>query len=326
MSLRNAPPTARGRTPVPAAEPAVAQRRRGRIRAAGADARRVPVVVWLFLALGAGAELFWVAWPTINTFYYSFTRWDGIGTKQFIGIGNYRALVNDPIFQKAFTDALIWVAGFGTLSLVLGFAFALALDKPRPGVSAYRALIYLPLVFSLVVTGLFWQTMYRPGGPLDTLLRAAGLGSLQQQWLTNPHIVLYALLVAAVWHEVGYIMVLYLAGLKATDPGLDEAAQIDGAGRLQRLFHITLPQLREVNLIVLAIIVIDSLRTFDIVWVMTGGGPDNASQLLSTDMYTEAFTDLQVGYASAIAVIIFLLTVGFVVFLVSRMVSPGGSR
>jgi len=326
MSLSNTQAELRGRTPVPAAGPAAAQRRRGPFRSARADVRTVPAVVWLFLLLGAGTEFFWVAWPTINTFYYSFTQWDGIGTKHFVGVANYRALLDDPVFQKAFTDTLIWVAGFGTLSLVLGFAFALALNKPRPGVSAYRALIYLPLVFSLVVTGLFWQTMYRPGGPLDTLMQAAGLGSLQQQWLTNPHIVLYALLVAAVWHEVGYIMVLYLAGLKATDPGLDEAAQIDGAGRLQRLFSITLPQLREVNLIVLAIIVIDSLRTFDIVWVMTGGGPDNASQLLSTDMYTEAFTDLQVGYASAIAVIIFLLTVGFVVFLVSRMVSPGRSR
>jgi multiple sugar transport system permease protein len=326
MSLRNAPAAVHGQAAVPAARPAAARRRRGRLTAAGAEARRVPAVVWLFLLLGAGAELFWVAWPTISTFYYSFTHWDGIGTKQFIGLANYRALFSDPVFGKAFTDTLIWVAGFGTLSLVLGFAFALALNRPRPGVSAYRALIYLPLVFSLVVTGLFWQTMYRPGGPLDTLLRVVGLGSLQQQWLTDPHLVLYALLVAAVWHEVGYIMVLYLAGLKATDPSLDEAAQIDGAGQLHRLFRITLPQLREVNLIVLAIIVIDSLRTFDIVWVMTGGGPDNASQLLSTDMYTEAFTNLQVGYASAIAVIIFLLTVGFIVFLVSRMVSSGGSR
>lgn len=326
MSLRNAPTALRGRTPVPAAERPPGRLRRRRLASARADARKVPVVVWIFLLLGAGTELFWVAWPTVNTFYYSLTRWDGIGAKKFAGLGNYRALASDPVFQKAFTDTLIWVGGFGTLSVVLGFAFALALDKPRPGVSAYRALVYLPLVFSLVVTGLFWQTMYRPGGPLDTLLQAVGLGSLQQQWLTNPSIVLYALLVAAVWHEAGYIMVLYLAGLKATDPGLDEAAQLDGAGRLQRLLHITLPQLREVNLIVLAIIVIDSLRTFDIVWVMTGGGPDNASQLLSTDMYTEAFTNLQVGYASAIAVVIFLLTVGFVVFLVSRMMSPGRSR
>jgi multiple sugar transport system permease protein len=290
-----------------------------RLATARARARQVPVIIWIFLALGVGTEMFWVAWPTASTFYYSFTRWDGIGAKRYVGLQNYRELLHDPVFSKAFVDTLIWVLGFGALSVFLGFAFALALRRPGRAVAVYRAAIYLPLVFSLVVTGQFWQTMYRPDGPLNTLLRTVGLGHLTEQWLTNPHLVLYSVLAAAVWHEVGYIMVLYLAGLMATDPTLDEAGQIDGAGPIQRLLLITIPQLREVNLIVLAIIVIDALRTFDIVWVMTGGGPNNASQLLSTDMYTEAFSNLQVGYASAIAVIIFLMTVGFVVFLVSRM-------
>jgi multiple sugar transport system permease protein len=282
--------------------------------------RRIPLVVWVFLALGTATEAFWVAWPTANTFYYSLTRWDGIGHKVWVGLSNYRDLMSDPVFGKAFLDNCIWVFAFGGSSLVLGFVFALALDKPRRAVGVYRALIYLPLVFSLVVTGLFWQTLYKPEGPLDTLLGWLGLRGLEFQWLTQPHLVLYSVLIAAVWHEVGYIMVLYLAGLKATDPELTQASQVDGATPLQRLFFVTLPQLREVNLIVLAIVVIDSLRSFDIVWVMTGGGPNNASQLLSVDMYTEAFSNLQLGYASAIAVIIFLLTVGFVLFLVSRMV------
>jgi multiple sugar transport system permease protein len=282
--------------------------------------RRIPLVVWVFLGLGTAMEAFWVAWPTANTFYYSLTRWDGIGRKVWVGLGNYKGLLQDPIFGKALIDNCIWLVGFGTLSLVLGLLFALALDRPRRGVGLYRALVYLPLVFSLVVTGLFWQTVYMPNGPLDTVLGSIGLKGLEQQWLTEPHLVLYSVLVAAVWHEVGYIMVVYLAGLKATDPELVQASQVDGASALQRLFFVTLPQLREVNLIVTAIVVIDSLRTFDIVWVMTGGGPNNASQLLSVDMYTEAFTNLQLGYASAIAVVIFLLTVGFVVFLVSRMV------
>lgn len=282
--------------------------------------RRVPPVIWVFLGLGAAMEAFWVAWPALNTFYYSFTRWDGIGKKVWVGAGNYRGLLHDPVFGKALVDNCIWVVGFGGLSLLFGLFFALALDRPRRGVGLYRALIYLPLAFSLVVTGLFWQTFYMPGGPLDTVLGAIGLKGLEQQWLAQPHLVLYCVLVAAVWHEVGYIMVLYLAGLKAADPELAQASEVDGATALQRVVFVLLPQLREVNLIVLAIVVIDSLRTFDIVWVMTGGGPNNASQLLSVDMYMEAFSDLQLGYASAIAVVIFLLTVGFVMFLVSRMV------
>ncbi|MGA3217449.1 MAG: sugar ABC transporter permease [Acidimicrobiales bacterium] len=293
---------------------------RRRLRQGRSRLTRIPPIIWVFLGLGTVMEAFWVAWPTLNTFYYSFTQWDGIGKKVWVGLGNYRGLLHDPVFGKALLDNCIWLVGFGGLSLSFGLIFALALDKPRRGVGVYRALIYLPLVFSLVVTGLFWQTLYKPSGPLDSVLNAIGLRGVEQQWLTQPHLVLYSLLVAAIWHEVGYVMVLYLAGLKATDPELAQASQVDGANGLQRLAFVTLPQLREVNLIVLAIVVIDSLRTFDIVWVMTGGGPNNASQLLSVDMYTEAFTDLQLGYASAIAVVIFLLTIGFVMFLVSRMV------
>jgi ABC-type sugar transport system permease subunit len=174
-------------------------------------------------------------------------------------------------------------------------------------------------VFSLVVTGLIWQTLYQPQGTLDVLMSFFHIAGLQTGWLAGPHTAEYAVLVAAVWHEVGYIMVLYLAGLKASDPELMEAAVVDGSTPLQRLVYVVIPQLREVTLIVLAIVTIDSFRAFDIVWVMTGGGPNNASQLLSTYMYTEAFTNLQFGYGSSLAVVIFLLTIGFVIFLVSRM-------
>jgi multiple sugar transport system permease protein/raffinose/stachyose/melibiose transport system permease protein len=180
-------------------------------------------------------------------------------------------------------------------------------------VGLYRSAIYLPMVFSLAVTGLFWRVQYQPDGSVNTLLGAVGLSGWERQWLADPHTALYAVLVAAVWRQVGYVMVLYLAGLKGTDPTLDDAAATDGASAWQRFRFVIWPQLRGVNTVVFAVTVIDSLRTFDIVWAMTQGGPYHSSELLSTYMFQQGFTFLNLGYASAIAVVIFALALVFII-------------
>lgn len=258
-------------------------------------------------------ELAWVFWPALNSFWLSFTSWQGVGDAQFIGIKNYSALLDDPIFMTALTNNVIWVIGFGGASVVIGLSLAVALNRPRRGVGFYRSAIYLPMVFSLAVTGLFWRVIYQPDGSVNTVLRTLGLGDLEHQWLADPNTALYAVLIAAVWRQCGYIMVLYLAGLKSVDPTLEEAAAVDGASPWQRFWKIVIPQLRGVNGVVFAVTVIDSLRTFDIVWTMTRGGPYNSTQLLSTYMYQESFTVLNLGYGSAIAVVIFLLAVVFII-------------
>lgn len=301
-----------------AAQPSDAVPLPGSPRRARSRLRRVPLTVWGFLLLAGAFEGVWIFWPAVNSFYLAFTEWDGLGTAEFVGVRNFLELPGDPVFRTALVHNLIWLVGFGTLSIVLGLAFAVALDGPRPGVRVYRAVIYLPMVFSLLVTGLFWRVVYQPDGLVNRTLAAAGLDGLQQPWLAEPDIVLYAVLVAAVWRQVGYIMVLYLAGLKATDPQLADAARVDGCNAWQRFRFITWPQLRSVNTVVLAITVIDSLRTFDVVWAMTAGGPYHSSELLSTYMFRQAFTALQLGYASAIAVVIFLLTIGFIVVFLLR--------
>ena len=140
----------------------------------------------------------------------------------------------------------------------------------------------------------------------------------EQQWLADPNTALYAVLVAAIWRQVGYIMVLYLAGLKGCDPSLEEAAAVDGASAWQRFGHIVMPQLRGVNTVVFAVTVIDSLRTFDIVWAMTRGGPYDSTQLLSTYMFQQGFTLVNLGYGSAIAVMIFLLAIVFIITYLAR--------
>ncbi|GAA2749147.1 carbohydrate ABC transporter permease [Amnibacterium kyonggiense] len=281
-------------------------RRRGRLK-------RVPPVIWAFLILPFAFEIALVFWPAVNSFYIALTKWNGAGAPEFIGLKNFANLATDPVFGQALGNTVIWMVGFGGASIVIGLCLAVALNKPRRFVGLYRGAIYLPMVFSLAVTGLFWRLLYQPEGAVNTVLGSIGLGSLEQQWLADPNTALYAVLIAAVWRQCGYIMVLYLAGLKGIDPTLEEAAAVDGATRWQRFWRIVMPQLRGVNTVVIAVTVIDSLRTFDIVWAMTRGGPYNSTQLLSTYMYQTSFSTVDLGYGSAIAVVIFLLAVVFII-------------
>lgn len=275
--------------------------------------REVPGGVWLFVAVPVVVEAVWVFWPAVNSFWLSLTTWNGAGPPRFVGLKNYASMSSDPVFRQALVNNVIWLVGFGGLSIVGGLALALALNRPRRLVGLYRSAIYLPMVFSLAVTGLFWRVLYQPDGVVDTAINGVGLGGFAKQWLADPNTALWAVLVAAVWRQVGYLMVLYLAGLKGCDPTLDDAAAIDGASAWQRFRYVTMPQLRGVNTVVFAVTVIDSLRTFDIVWTMTGGGPYHSTELLSTYMFEQGFTFLNLGYGSALAVVIFLLALGFII-------------
>lgn len=301
-----------------AAAPARARAPRRSPASVGARLRSVPPVVWLFLALPLAMELYWVFWPAVNSFSLSMTSWRGVGAAQPVGLANYERLLHDPIFLTALKNNVIWVVVFGVLSVTLGLLFAVALNKPRRGVGIYRVALYLPMVVSLTVSGMFWRVMYQPDGPINGALALVGLESWQHQWLADPNLALFAVLVAAVWRQVGYIMVLYLAGLKGCDVSLEEAAAVDGANAWQRFWRVVMPQLAGVNTIVFAVTVIDSLRTFDIVWAMTRGGPYNQTQLLSTYMFQQGFTQVNLGYGSAIAVVIFALAIVFIITYLAR--------
>jgi len=286
--------------------------------ALGARLRRVPPLIWLMLLIPLVVEAFWVFWPAVNSFSLATLRWDGITPAEGVGLQNFVDLTADPIFRTAAANTVYWLIAFGLLSVAGGLALAVALNRPGRGVGIYRAAIYLPMVVSMAVTGLFWRVMYQPDGPINSALGLLGLEGLERQWLADPDLALSAILVAAVWRQCGYIMVLYLAGLKGADASLEEAAAVDGANAWQRFWRIVMPQLSGVHTVVLAVTVIDSLRTFDIVWTMTRGGPYNSTQLLSTYMFQQAFTSGNLGYASAIAVVIFLLAIGFIITYLAR--------
>jgi multiple sugar transport system permease protein/raffinose/stachyose/melibiose transport system permease protein len=283
------------------------------LRRRNKPSRRFSPLLLAFVLVPLAVEAFWVFWPAIQGVYLSFTSWDGITPPVNVGVGNYSEMLGDPIFGKALLDTVIWLVLFGGVSAVGGLAMAIFLQRERRGVGFYRAALFTPVVFSLVATSLIWQAMYQPDGLIDNVLGGLGLESWQRSWLSESDTALYAVIVPALWRQIGYVMVLFLAGLKGIDPVLFEAATVDGASKWQQFTKITLPQLRSVNSVVLSVIVIDSLRSFDVVWSLTKGGPFHSSELLSTYMYATAFQTLRLGYASAVAVVIFLLAFGVIV-------------
>lgn len=278
----------------------------------GGPARPSPLIIG-FVLIPLLIESVSVFWPAIQGFYISLTHWNGVNAPSFAGLANYRRMADDPVFHKALANTAIWLVLFGGLSAAGGLGCAMFLQRERRGIAVYRAALFLPVVFSLTATALMWQTLYQPNGMLNGLLSAVGLGGWQHAWLANSSTALYAQIVPALWREIGYVMVLYLAGLKGIDPALYEAAKMDGASYWQQFRHVTLPQLRSVNAVVVSVIIIDSLRSFDVVWSLTQGGPYNSSQLLSTYMYQTAFVNTDFGYGCALAVAIFVLAFGVIV-------------
>ncbi|RAG87210.1 sugar ABC transporter permease [Streptacidiphilus pinicola] len=291
--------------------PAAAPLRRGRLRRGG-PARTSPLIL-AFVLVPLLVESVSVFWPAIQGVYISLTNWNGVDAPSFAGLGNYSRMLHDPVFLKALGNTAIWLLLFGGLSAAGGLGCAMFLQRERRGIAVYRAVLFLPVVFSLTATALMWQTLYQPTGMANGLLSAIGLGGWQHAWLANPNTALYAQILPALWREIGYVMVLYLAGLKGIDPALYEAAKMDGASAWQQFRHVTLPQLRGVNAVVVSVIIIDSLRSFDVVWSLTQGGPFNSSQLLSTYMYQTAFVNTDFGYGCALAVAIFVLAFGVIV-------------
>ncbi len=268
---------------------------------------------YLFLILPLVVYLIWVIGPMFYTFFLSLTNWDGISVPDVIGWRNYQRLFRDPIFYTSLVNNLKWVISFITVPVVAGLALAMALNRAIPGARFFKASFYSPLVLSLVVCGLIWSWMYHPAnGLINETFRAIGLDSFAHGWLSDKKLVMWAIIGVGVWRQVGYVMVLYLAGLQSVDPGLVDASKVDGCNAWQTFRHVIFPLLGPVTVIVIVISIIDSLRAFDLVSVMTRGGPFNSSSVLANFMYIEAFNNYKMGYAAAISVILFLISVVFI--------------
>jgi multiple sugar transport system permease protein len=280
-----------------------------------------PPVVLVLVLVPFLVEAIGVFWPAFQGIALSFLNWNGIGPATSVGVQNFVDLSRDPIFITALKNTAIWIVLFGGISFLAGLGVALLFQSERRGVGIYRTALFLPIVFSLVVTALIWGAFFQPNGVLNNVLDAVGLHSWTRVWLGDSDTALYAVIVAALWREIGYVMVLFIAGLKSLDPSVQEAARVDGASHWQRFWYVTFPQMRSVNLVVLSVLIIDSLRSFDIVWAMTKGGPYHSTELLSTYMFSTAFEAHALGYASAIAVVIFVLAIAVIVSYLVRALS-----
>lgn len=268
--------------------------------------------------------LVWV--PTIASVALSFTSWNGMGgldRLEFVGTRNYEFLLGGryPPFYPALQHNLIWLAVFLFVATPLGMFFAVLLDREIRGSRFYQSALYLPVVLSLAIVGFIWELQYAPEqGFINNVLGTTRQDNLID-WLGNRNLNLWAVLVAASWRHVGYVMVLYLAGLKSVDPALREAAAIDGASEAETFFRVTFPVLRPINVVILVVTIIEALRAFDLVYVINRGlnGLELLSVLVTNNIIGEA---QRIGFGSAIAVVLLVISVGPIVLYLRRAMRP----
>lgn len=255
-------------------------------------------------------------YPMIDVIIMSFQKWNGLDPeRRFVGFSNYSAIITaDPVFWVAFKNTIIWTLLSLVIPPVVGLLLALSLNQKIFGRNSLRAIFYLPVIIAPIAVATMWKWMYDPFfGLFNQLLTNWGLQSWIQDWLGNKSIALYSVFVAYVWQTVGFSMVLFLAGLQNVSQTLIEAARIDGAGRWAIFKHVTLPALRPTMTVVLVLSIISSLKAFDIVYGLTGGGPAQGTQMLALWAFTQAMQIFDFGRGAAISVVLLLITMTIVV-------------
>jgi multiple sugar transport system permease protein len=285
-----------------------ARRRRRAVRLSARDQIAVTLMVMVpFLVVGG---IIW--FPTIASIALSFTNWDGIGgitSAHWVGAENYRQVATIyPPFWPAVKHNLIWLGFLTFVATPFGLLLAYQLDKKIRGTRIYQGIFFLPVVLSFAIIGFIWELIYSPTqGLINNIFEDPAHGAVTD-WLGNRSINLWAILVAVGWRHAGYIMILYLAGLKAMDPSLREAAAIDGAGEWHTFRTVIFPALRPINIVIVVVTVIEALRAFDIVYIINKGrnGLELLSVLVTDNIIGEAS---RVGYGSAIAVILIVISI-----------------
>ena len=257
-----------------------------------------------------------VVWPLASSFYYSFTNWNGFGADyDFVGLDNFAKILSDRLFFNAIINTVIWMAAAIILPSGLGLALALLIDTRVPGASVFKTVFYLPICLSAVIVGQIWIWIYQPDwGLLNTLIETVTQQDTNFAWLAKPGTALYSVIIAWSWQQTGLSMVIFLAGLTAVPSDLLEVSDIEGASTVQRIWHVVLPLLRPATVVVIALSVINSLKGFDILYIMTGGGPFNSSDTLAMHMYNESFKKYLMGYGAAISVVLVLIAVTIIFF------------
>lgn len=273
---------------------------------------------WLFMLPAAIIYLSVIVIPVFYSLYISLFKWNGIGEMSFVGLDNYVNLFSsDKTFRTALVNNLIWIVLTIVVTMTVSLAFAVILNKKFRGRTFFRGFFYFPCVIAPIAVAIIWRWIYNPNiGFINQFFQAIGL-DFSQQWISNPDTSLYAVFIASLWQAIGQPMILFLAGLQAISPDVLEAATIDGAGGVKRFFYITLPLLKDTFVIVIATLITAALKVYDVVQGLTGGGPNDATQMLSTYMYSQVFQYNNVGYGTAVACIMVIMMMVVIVPYVS---------
>ncbi|WP_037382191.1 carbohydrate ABC transporter permease [Sinorhizobium americanum] len=269
-----------------------------------------------------GALLFGIViiMASIQTIWVSFFDWDGVGAMQWVGLANYAQLFDDPQFYVSLKNNLIWL-GLFMLAPPLGLALALLLNQPIRGMRVMKSLFFVPLVLASVTVGVVFTWVYDPSFGLLSLLFGY-FGATAPALLSDEHFVTFAVVLAALWPQVAFCLVLFLAGLNNLSEDLIGAGRVDGARGWPMLWHVVLPQLREVSFIALAVTVIGALRSFDMIAVMTSGGPFGSSTVLAYQMYEQSIFSYRFGYGAAIATVLVVIMAAFIAWYLRTLLKP----
>jgi raffinose/stachyose/melibiose transport system permease protein len=275
----------------------------------------------VFLLPGLLFYILAVFYPIEESIRLSFMKWGGIGTKKFVGFDNYVTMFKDKVFYTAFKNNFIYLLIAVSIQLIIGLVFAVLLTYIKKKSTLIKTLFYIPCIITTVAVSQLFRSMYaiEPMGLINQVLNAIGLENLATTWLTNVKTVLACVSIPEGWRFSGMYMVIFYAALISLDPEVYEAAKVDGANEWQTLIKIKLPLIRSIILLTLTMSITGALRGFDIPFLLTGGGPGNVSELMSTYMYKKAFSSNQYGYASSLAVfviiesilVVFALRIGF---------------
>jgi ABC-type sugar transport system permease subunit len=272
---------------------------------------------WLpiaFLSPAAFVLLVFMAVPMANSIILSFESWNGMSEPVWVGLGNYRALFGDRIFLIALGNTAYFTLATVVLQTTIPLLIASLLSSGIRGGVFFRTMYFIPVIISLAISGLLWAMIYEPNfGILNEFLRSIGLGNFTQLWLADRRTVMPSIIAVSVWQSLGFYLVIYYAAMQSIPTELYDAAKMDNANALRRLWHVTIPMLRPVIVLVVVLNTINGIKVFDQIWVMTAGGPNHASDTLGTYLYSTSFgamgsSNPQLGYATAIAIVILALS------------------
>lgn len=301
--------SAPGVTPAAVAAPPATRTR----KSLSPSARRQRRAAWLFLAPACIMVAIYVLYPILTSITLSFYNWDGMTDKTFVGLANYIELFHAPTFYTALKNNLIWLLLF-LLSPPAGLALALYLNQAVSGIRLVKSLFFAPFVLSGVVVGLIFSWFYDPTFGLLAMLLGHGIPVLG-----DPHYVTFGIVFAALWPQTAYCMILYLTGLTSLNAEQIEAARMEGAKGWTLLWYVVLPQLRPTTFMAIVVTIIGALRSFDLISVMSGGGPFESSTVLAYYMYDQAIKYYRLGYSAAIAVVLFAIMLVYITWHLRRM-------